>query len=199
MKTTKSIFGILTITAALAVQVQAQSTLTWDWTLTGLSLTGNGTLTTEATISSVLADPSIPELGTYNGYLITDISGTLNGNSVTGLAAQGSVNNNDNLILVSAPAIDLPESQYIPYISFPQVDPNGIAFYTSDGDLWSVILSPYQDNPTGLDGVWNANSGWLLTLNDNDHFSATIEPVPEPSTLALFTMGALMLYRLRKG
>jgi hypothetical protein len=104
-------------------------TLTFDWILSGpsaslggLHFTGSGTITVTTGASS---------------DLVTGITGTVTDGTITalitGLAAAGSLNGNDNLLFPIGTTFAGPPVSTTPYISVSNLDGHGIAFTTTAG------------------------------------------------------------------
>ena len=105
---------------------------------------------------------------------ITDISGTYNGNAITGLLADGNCCGapyNDNLLYVSGT---------------PFLDEGGFAFNVAalalDVNLYYDSSFFYSDNTSP-----SADTGDFGTVSSNSTFTAT--QVPEPSTMLLLGLG----------
>jgi len=155
-KVCAQIAAAIAITAMIGLTVPARASgLTWNWSWSG-SITGSGTLTTDA-----LSNGS---------YLITGMSGTWDGNSISGLLAPGtccSAPANDNLLLAGSPQLDL----------------GGLAFSSNSTDI-----NLYYDS---YGGGYFENSPDVSYSSGT--FSATLASVPEPGTLALLAAGLLGL------
>ncbi|MEH2062654.1 MAG: PEP-CTERM sorting domain-containing protein [Nostoc sp.] len=169
--------------------MQTASALSWNWNYSGTGIAANGTLTTNDTPN---------DLGFY---LISGITGTRNGEIITGLQPAGTPIpgnepfNIDNLISLNT----------------QQLTTDGFGYSTSGGSYSSPFFASYLPTPTYLEtfsappiipGFEN------LGLGDSElpiSFSATIITVPEPtsilSLLILGTLGApsvLKRYKLSK-
>jgi hypothetical protein len=136
-------------------------TLTWNWSYSSASYSGSGTFTTDDTLTT----STDPYTDGYVGYLITGITGTWNGNTITSLAPLGS-NYSDDL---------LGSAQ-------PQLDADGVAFITSAGpDYFSLW------NNGGSQSI----DYWVYSLaaeigQGNGSFTATlVEPAPVISNISL--------------
>ena len=141
-------FGALAVTASHA-------TISWTWQTTGTGLQGSGTFTTDDR--------------NKGHYLITAMTGTVEGSAVTGLLAAGTIGGNDNLLWANA----------------PQVDGNGFAFALG-GQQYNV----YYD--TGSSLLRACSSAWdgCGTLNSADRvISFSAAAVPEPATYGLMGLG----------
>ena len=145
---------LLATTLALPMSAHAID-WTWSWTGTGefITDTGSGTLTTNDLLSGK--------------YLITAMTGTWNGASITGLLAPGTypnVSGNDNFLLDGS----------------PQLGPSGLSFETAS---ISSQVNLYKSLP---DYAWlSSDDGY-----GNGTFTATqVAAVPEPETYALMLAG----------
>jgi hypothetical protein len=155
---------------AAAVSAPAQSTLTWDWTITG-TYGGSGTLTTQNSLSGS---------GWGTGYLLTDMTGTYDGQAITGVWSQSSAegyDGADELITTGGGA-----------------DNGGILFFLAGGTTTTGEsgYTAYQ----AFSGVFNVTAG--THQFGPATFSATIDPVPEPGTFALAGMGMAVLMAIRR-
>jgi hypothetical protein len=131
-------------------QAPAYASLMWSWDYSDGSNAGSGTLTTDDLSGG--------------SYLITAISGTWNGNNITGLLAPGTCcfpPNNNNLLLDAVPQLDL----------------EGFAFSVSGGPSQNIFY----------DGVAYAVVDSNQDFTRDGSFSA--QQVPEPITLALVGIG----------
>ncbi|MEH2060009.1 MAG: PEP-CTERM sorting domain-containing protein [Nostoc sp.] len=169
--------------------MQTASALSWNWNYSGTGIAAKGTLTTNDTPN---------DLGFY---LISGITGTRNGEIITGLQPAGTPIpgnepfNVDNLISLNT----------------QQLTTDGFGYSTSGGNYSSPFFASYLPTPTYLE-VFSAPPfipGFEnLGLEDSQlpiSFSATIITVPEPtsilSLLILGTLGApsvLKRYKLSK-
>ena len=133
---------------------QVRADVTWDWNITN-GMVGSGQFVT--------ADLSA------GSYLVTSVTGTIDGFAVTGLIPVGNFNSNDNKLLTS----------------FPQVDQAGISFSSASFqyNIYSVPGSPATYNMDTTDPN-------TRTITD---VSFTATPVPEPSTYMLLGVGVLLL------
>lgn len=154
--------------AATLLSAPASASLLWHWQYTGVDIVANGQFTTTDTANS-------------NGYYaIIGITGTRNGEAITGLIATGdSIPGNepyasDNWL---RPGLD------------NQITEHGFGFSTADGryanPYWAAWLDPQstvevltEDPDTFIDEVAVS-------------FTATL--IPEPSTIGLLLSGLGML------
>lgn len=183
MKNTTLLLSATVITATSSwvfgtMQAASASALTWDWSYSGTGIAANGTFIT---------DDTPDDLGFY---LITEITGTRNGEVITGLQAAGTpIPGNepffvDNLISLNP----------------QQLTNDGFGYSTSGGNFASPFFASFLPTPGYLE-VFSAppfipgyeNFG----AEDSElpiSFSATpsLTPVPEPaSTLAILALGTL--------
>ncbi|MEH1939709.1 MAG: PEP-CTERM sorting domain-containing protein [Nostoc sp.] len=154
----------------------AASALSWNWNYSGTGIAASGTFITDDTPN---------DLGFY---LITGITGTRNGETITGLqAAETPIPGNepfdvDNLISLNT----------------QQLTGDGFGYSTSAGNYSSPFFASFLPTPGYLE-VFSAPPiipGFEnLGLEDSElpiSFSATIITVPEPSSiLSLLVVGTL--------
>jgi hypothetical protein len=152
------------------------SALSWDWNYSGSGITANGTFTTNDTPN---------DLGFY---LISGITGTRNGETITGLQPTGTPIpgnepfNVDNLISLNT----------------QQLTSDGFGYSTALGNYSSPFFASFLPTPGYLE-VFSAPPiipGFEnLGLEDSElpiSFSATIITVPEPSSIfSLLIIGTL--------
>lgn len=171
MKFAPGAFAALMLTTAAAT---AASTL-WNWDYSGSGITAGGTFSTGESPDG------------KGGYLITGITGTRNGKTITGLQAPGtSIPGNepytvDDLVFLGPG---------------PQLTSHGFGFSTSDGNYSNPFYSDFLPTPGYLE--------FFSTPPFKDRgpgfghselpvqFSAAPVSIPEPATYAL-VFGALAL------
>jgi hypothetical protein len=158
--------------------MQSASALSWNWNYSGTGIAASGTFTTTDTPN---------DLGFY---LISGITGTRNGETITGLQAAGTPIpgnepfNVDNLISLNT----------------QQLTGDGFGYFTSGGNYASPFFASFLPTPGYLE-VFSAPPfiPGFENLGPEDSespisFSATLIAVPEPtsilSLLALGTLGA---------
>jgi hypothetical protein len=165
--------------------VAAHADTVYDFTISGTETNGSGTITVGAEeTSGVPAD----------GYVIGGVTGTINGESITGLANFGG----------SDDVIYLPPNQPGGYSI---ADNFGIALALSDGDInFSGYSSPstYLINSSSSSSV-TASSCGIGGCSSVDSFTLTLTPesvsaTPLPAALPLFAggLGMLGLFSRRK-
>jgi len=156
--------------------MQAASALSWNWNYSGTGIAASGTFTTTDTPN---------DLGFY---LISGITGTRNGETITGLQAAGTPLpgnepfNVDNLISLNT----------------QQLTGDGFGYFTSGGNYASPFFASFLPTPGYLE-VFSAPPfipGFEnLGTEDSESpisFSATLIAVPEPtSILSLLAPGTL--------
>src|SRR5579862_3529360 len=102
---TRGTIGIaLMSAAALLMAAPAEADVLYNWTvslplMTGGAIIGSGQLTAASTISTSYD-------GLYTGFLVSSITGTYGGSTITGLAAVNTAHGNDNLIETSQNLLD---------------------------------------------------------------------------------------------
>ena len=158
--------------------MQAASALSWNWNYSGTGIAASGTFTTSDTPNNL------------GFYLISGITGTRNGETITGLQAAGTpIPGNepfkvDNLISLNT----------------LQLTGEGFGYSTSGGNYASPFFASFLPTPGYLE-VFSAPPfiPGFENLGPEDSespisFSATLIAVPEPtsilSLLALGTLGA---------
>ncbi|KYC41639.1 PEP-CTERM sorting domain-containing protein [Scytonema hofmannii PCC 7110] len=163
--------------------MQAASALTWNWSYSGTDLEASGTFTTNDTTN---------DLGFYQ---ISGITGTRNGETITGLQAAGTPIpgnepfNVDNLISLNS----------------QQLTGDGFGYSTSGGNYSSPFFASFLPTPGYLE-VFSASPfiPGFENFGPEDSelpisFSATIITVPEPtsifSLLVFSTLGALSVLK----
>lgn len=175
----KSVLVFLALTG-LSTTAALRSTL-WRWSYSGAGINASGTFTVE------------DSPGTDGGYLITGITGTRNGKSITGLQPTGTPipgnepYNVDNLVFLGPAA---------------QLSSHGFGFSLSDGTYSNPFYADFLPMPSFLE-FFSAPPFTDGTPGPEDselpiQFSAAPVPVPEPSTV-LLAAGALAVFvRLRQ-
>ena len=152
----------------LACTNTASAWTEWEWTaeipLSGGGYTiGSGTLVAEDTISTGFDEQ-------YAGYLVTSISGTYGGETITGLLGVNTFYGNDNLINTS----------YFDGGSYGLLDWDGLSFALSvplygNTDINLYEVAGYYGDNTSLSAT--SQTGFVLT------------EIPEPSAFAVFGLG----------
>ena len=162
----------LMIVAAGSVTVEpASASFIWDWSYSGAGVVASGTFTTNDT----------PD-GT-GFYLITSITGTRNGQTITGLQPTGtSIPGNepfavDNLVSLNG----------------PQLTHNGFGYAATGGNYANPFFADFLSPARYLDFF----SAPPFTSELPISFSATLTAVPEPEIYALLFLGLGILSRSR--
>jgi hypothetical protein len=163
------------------IQSAAAATLNWDWSYTGAGIAANGTFATNDT----------PDNSGF--YLITGITGTRNGVTITGLQPSGTpIPGNepfavDNLISLNP----------------QQLTGDGFGYSTASGSFVSPFYASFLATPGYLEvfseppivsGYKNLRPGSELPVS----FSAQIASVPEPFTFIGSFVGVATGLYLRK-
>jgi hypothetical protein len=154
--------------------MQAASALNWNWSYSGTGIAASGTFITDDTPDNL------------GFYLITGITGTRNGETITGLQAAGT---------------PIPGNEPFPVdnlISFnpQQLTIDGFGYSTSGGNFVNPFFANFLSPPGYLE-VFSAPPFTPGNLGPEDSelpisFSATPIIVPEPtSTLSLLALGTL--------
>ena len=92
------------VTAACAFGGGAQAFTVFDWSYSGVGITAGGTLT--ASDTGVPSFYTCPDCNNGNAWLVSAITGTRNGITITGLVAPLGFAGNDNVIFPDAPYLD---------------------------------------------------------------------------------------------
>jgi hypothetical protein len=169
MKRLSLALGALVLATLCAQRSKAD---TFSFSFTGSSFNGAGTITAT-------------EEGTTNVYDVTSITGTTNGQTITGLLGIGTFDDNDNKL-------------YYPgnFFGLLDFDPQGISYKTGTGSNISEVnlsegsgflfLDEFADlNPPGKGDDWQELIHFDVTK------TSSTSPVPEPGTLALLGTGML--------
>jgi hypothetical protein len=166
---------VLAPVLAFALQISSASATLLDWSYTGAGI-NNGSGTMEGTLDT---NPSDPQFGAYN---ITSISGTAEGQTITGLS------------LYDAPS----NVVYPPSPPNVGVDTLGVSFTVADGTAFQIYedFGNYTPGPPyGCQAVYcllgpgdpvTGGAGDPFTALDS--FTVTVG-VPEPSTWAMMLLG----------
>ena len=173
--------AVLLVLAPLAQAGQLDWLLTYTSAFPGID--GSIIINTQDTLTTVTvpAGNGNPAF-TDTGYLVTNVSGTLDGAAVTGLATTpyfppGATSSNydyefDNLIVSPGPALDFP----------------GLGIYDSSGAFHNLFYTGLGGSGTGVgtDGVCTSP-----TSCTNYNMTFAITTAPEPATLGLMALGLL--------
>jgi len=160
------LFGILAVAAGLAFAGQA-SAATYNFGISGSGFTGSGTVTTDDT---ALSNPyPCPSCASDPAYLVTAITGQLNGNAIDSLLPVGAFAGNDNLVY--------------PASSGPQLDWGDLGFL-SNGVDYNVFSGEFVGRP----GYFLISSAIPGTFSNPVSFTLTAA-VPEPSAWMLMILG----------
>lgn len=171
------LIALMTFVALITTSGQANCALLWNWSYSGPSITAAGTFTTVDTPDSL------------GFYLITGITGTRNGETITGLQPTDTPIpgnepfNVDNLVRIGT----------------HQLTGDGFGYSTSGGNYASPFFADFLPTP-GYMEVFSAPplTPGFENLGPEDSeleitFSAT--PVPEPQTALLLMTGLMgMIY-----
>ncbi|MBO3463843.1 PEP-CTERM sorting domain-containing protein [Aetokthonos hydrillicola Thurmond2011] len=175
--------ALLSATAIAAVSglvfgtIQTASALSWNWSYSGTGIDASGTFTTNDTPDS---------LGFYK---ISAITGTRNGDTITGLQPAGT----------PIPGNEPFEVDNLISLNSQQLTGDGFGYSTSSGNYASPFFASFLPTPGYLE-VFSAPpfipGSENLGSEDSElpiRFSASITSVPEPtsilSLLALSTLG----------
>lgn len=164
-------FVLTALPAVLLLAAPARASKLWNWHYSASEITASGTFTT---VDNANAD---------GGFLITDITGTRNGLTITGLQRTGtSIPGNEPFVV---------DNLVFPGPG-PQLTSHGFGFSISNGDFSNPFYADFLPTPGYLEFLSIPPSGHTeLPIQ----FSAT--PVPEPATVALI-LGGLALAGFRR-
>ena len=168
---------VLVTTSGLLFQtMQAASALNWNWNYSGTGIEANGTFTTNDTPNNL------------GFYTISGITGTRNGETITGLQAAGTpIPGNEPFDVDNFISLDA-----------QQLTGDGFGYSTSAGNYSSPFFASFLPAPGYLE-VFSAPPiiPGFENLGSEDSelpisFTATIITVPEPtSILSLFALSIL--------
>jgi hypothetical protein len=158
------------------IQSAAAATLNWEWNYTGKGINANGTLATTDTPNS------------SGFYLITGITGTRNGVSITGLQTAGTPIpgntpfNIDNLISLNS----------------IQLTGEGFGYSTAAGSFASPFYASFTNAVLQTPGYLEVFTPSMPLNEEPISFSARIVNVPEPLTIIGSFIGASVGLSMRK-
>ena len=134
----------------------------------------NMTISGADTGSLVLTDPA---------GLISAVTGTFDGSTVTGILPTGSIGINDNLLYATSPYLDGSGLSF----QLATLDTHGFAFVNIS---WNTVQSAYfsEQSPT------SANTGGVAFGPD----TVTLTSVPEPGSASLLLLAAGLAVAIRK-
>lgn len=160
---TLAIAGLLTSTALVA---PAMSSSLWTWSYSGGGITATGTFTT------------VDSPDTNGGYLITGITGSRNGQMITGLQPTGTWIPGNEPYAVDNRVYKGPG---------PQLTKNGFGFSMSDGTYSNPLYADFLPSPGYLEFYSVPASG--SSSEFPVVFAADLVPTPESSKPALLLAG----------
>ncbi|MBN3885509.1 MAG: PEP-CTERM sorting domain-containing protein [Nostoc sp.] len=167
---------LITTSGLLFQTMQAASALNWNWNYSGTGIEANGTFTTNDTPNNL------------GFYTISGITGTRNGETITGLQAAGTpIPGNEPFDVDNFISLDA-----------QQLTGDGFGYSTSAGNYSSPFFASFLPTPGYLE-VFSAPPiiPGFENLGSEDSelpisFTATIITVPEPtSILSLFALSIL--------
>jgi hypothetical protein len=158
-------FAVAAFIAMTVAAVPGAASTVWNWQYSGPAITATGSFTTVES----------PEAS--GGYLITAITGTRNGQTITGLQTPGtSIPGNEPFIVDDLVFLG----------PGPQLTSDGFGFSTSDGNYSNPFYADFLPTPGYLE---------FFSMPGIGHtelpvvFSATPVATPEPATCALVLAG----------
>jgi hypothetical protein len=137
------------------------------FSITGSGYSASGMLTTDD-LSGEPNDYPCAGCATGPGYLVTGMTGTINGDAITGVAPLGALAGNNNKLYTTAPYLDWGDL--------------GIQTATH---IYNVFEAKY----------YTGQSGWFIVANDTPLFSSPVTfslsaaPAPEPASWVLLVGG----------
>ena len=158
----------LVLTASLVCGASAAGAASYHFAITGVGFAASGTITDDETVGFANLYPC-PTCATGPGYLATGVTGTINGDAITGLAPLNSTAGNNNRVYPT---------------STPQLDWGDFGFATAT-TLYNVFEGSYYQN----------HYGYFLAVGNGPIFanavSFSLSPaaVPEPATWVLMLGG----------
>lgn len=166
--------GLCAIAAASMLAAAPARAGEWNFSYTGTSTTSVGG-TGAITASGVLT--ASDTLNSHGGYDITSITGTRNGQAITGLGSGSACNPSYNCSGAS-------NGYLVEYDNSLPIDLYGLFYTTAAGDF-NLFNDATMTSPAYFEYPLGAGSYGGTPVN------LTLMPVPEPSTLAVFGVGAL--------
>jgi hypothetical protein len=149
---------LIGVVAVLFGSMAANATsIFWDFSYTGAGVSANGVLTTDSVLNG-------------GAYLITDISGQRNGETILSLVPAGTFGNlfSDNLLFPNAPFLDN----------------SGVTYLTASG----AYNFCYAGSDCGSSGYQDITNQTVIFTP----VQLSITKVPESGMLALFSIGLLV-------
>lgn len=155
--------------AAVMLTFPANSATVWNWDYSGTGITASGTFTT------------VDSPDANGGYLILGISGTRDGDTITGLQAPGtSIPGNEPYVVDDLVFLG----------PGPQLTSGGFGFSSAGGSFSNPFYAGFLPTPGYLD-FFSTPPTFSETAVV---FAATPVATPEPATLALVFMAAVLLW-----
>src|SRR4051812_3887966 len=173
-------FGLAALAVVTLTTATATASTLWHWGYSGSGITASGTFTT------------VDSPDGNGGYLIVGITGTRNGETITGLQAPGT-------------SIPGNEPYTVDDLVFPgpgpQLTKDGFGFSTADGNYANPFYADFLATPGYLE-FFSTPPFTVGSPGSEDtelpvQFSAAPVSTPEPATYAL-VLGALALVWLRR-
>ncbi len=165
-------FAIATSFVMTIATVSSTASTVWNWEFSNSGVTANGTFTTAENPDS------------NGGYLIEAITGTRNGQTITGLQSPGtSIPGNEPYVVDDLVFLG----------PGPQLTGDGFGFSTAGGSYSNPFYADFLSTPGYLEFFSTPPTHSELPVV----FSATLVLTPEPATTTLVVIAGLSLCGVR--
>jgi len=165
------LLALISVAVILIQPINAQASFVWNWSYSGVGIAASGTLLTDET----------PDANGF--YLITGITGTRNGETITGLQPTGtSIPGNEPFVV----------DNLIHPSGSPQLTGDGFGFSTSVGNYSNPFFASFLPTPGYLEFYSTPPFTPPASGADSElpiGFSATLVTISEPGTTALMLAG----------
>lgn len=165
--------SLLTVSLAIFTITPASSAILWDWNYSGSGIAASGTLIT------------VDSPNGSGGYLITAITGTRNGETITGLQPTGTAIPGNEPFVVDNLVFAGP---------VPQLTGDGFGFSTSGGNYSNVFFADFLPTPGFLEFFSKPPFAVGMPGPEDSELAVSFSavPVPEPPS-GLLAISSLML------